>query len=52
MAEFKQPVQGESRQTLNAVQTGKHAPSLTLALAITDVFEKTIADIFEPASHS
>lgn len=41
---------GVSRQAVNAVETGKHDPSLTLAFSIADVFEKTIEDIFEPSS--
>ena len=41
---------GVSRQAVNAVETGRHAPSLTLAFSIADVFEKTIEDIFEPSS--
>jgi putative transcriptional regulator len=38
---------GVSRQAVNAVETGKHDPSLTLAFSIADVFEQTIEDIFE-----
>jgi|TARA_B110000305_G_scaffold240044_1_gene309562 putative transcriptional regulator len=41
---------GVSRQAVNAVETGKHDPSLTLAFSIAEVFERTIEDIFEPSS--
>lgn len=37
-----------SRQTVNALETGRHDPSLTLAFAISDVFDKTIESIFMP----
>ena len=37
-----------SRQTVNALETGRHDPSLTLAFAIAEVFEKTIENIFTP----
>ncbi|MDI1253022.1 helix-turn-helix transcriptional regulator [Thermomonas sp.] len=37
-----------SRQTVNALETGRHDPSLTLAFAISDVFGKTIEHIFTP----
>ena len=37
-----------SRQTVNALETGRHDPSLTLAFAIADIFEKTIENIFTP----
>ena len=39
---------GVSRQAINAVETGKHAPSLPLAFAIADAFELTIEQVFEP----
>ncbi len=39
---------GVSRQAVNAVETGKHDPSLMLAFSIADVFEQTIEDIFAP----
>ena len=37
---------GVSRQSVNAVETGKYDPSLPLAFRISDVFEKPIEDIF------
>ena len=38
-----------SRQTVNAIETGKYDPSLPLAFAIARLFEQPIEDIFEPA---
>ena len=37
-----------SRQTINAIETGKYDPSLPLAFAIAKIFEKLIEDVFEP----
>jgi putative transcriptional regulator len=37
-----------SRQTVNAIETGKYDPSLPLAFQIADLFEKSIEDIFTP----
>jgi len=39
---------GVSRQTVNALETGKYDPSLPLAFKIARVFGKRIEDIFEP----
>jgi putative transcriptional regulator len=39
---------GVSRQTINAVETGKYDPSLTLAFAIAQLFNATIEDVFKP----
>ncbi|MFT6093086.1 MAG: putative transcriptional regulator [Pseudohongiellaceae bacterium] len=39
---------GVSRQAVNAIERGKHDPSLTLAFAIATVFEKPIEAIFNP----
>ena len=36
-----------SRQTVNAVETGKYDPSLPLAFKIASVFEGSIEEIFE-----
>jgi putative transcriptional regulator len=36
-----------SRQTVNAIETGKYDPSLPLAFKIAKVFGKRIEDIFE-----
>ena len=38
---------GVSRQAVNALETGKHAPSLDLAFKISAVFEQTVEAIFE-----
>lgn len=35
-----------SRQTINAIETGRYDPSLPLAFAIARLFETTIEDIF------
>ena len=35
-----------SRQTINAIETGKYDPSLPLAFKIARVFRKRIEDIF------
>lgn len=37
-----------SRQTVNAIETGKYDPSLPLAFSIARLFEQSIEDIFEP----
>jgi putative transcriptional regulator len=37
-----------SRQTVNAVETGKYDPSLPLAFKIARLFARHIEDIFEP----
>ena len=39
---------GVSRQAINAVETGKHDPSLSLAFKLAEVFELTIEDVFDP----
>lgn len=39
---------GVSRQTVNAIETGKYDPSLPLAFALAAVFERTIESLFEP----
>ncbi len=38
---------GVSRQSVNAIETGRYDPSLPLAFKIADVFELTIEEIFE-----
>ncbi len=42
---------GVSRQSINAIETGKYDPSLPLAFAIARVFDMKIEEIFidEPA---
>lgn len=37
-----------SRQTVNAIETGKYDPALPLAFRIAAVFDRCIEDIFEP----
>lgn len=36
-----------SRQTMNAIETGKYDPSLPLAFKIARLFEKQIEEIFD-----
>jgi putative transcriptional regulator len=40
---------GVSRQTVNAIETGKYDPSLPLAFKIAAIFGSAIEAIFEPA---
>lgn len=40
---------GVSRQTVNAVETERYEPSLSLAFAIAKLFEQPIESIFRPA---
>jgi len=37
-----------SRQTINAIETGKYNPSLELAFTLAAIFETQIEDIFKP----
>lgn len=39
---------GVSRQTINAIETGKYDPSLELAFRIAKLFRVRIEDVFEP----
>ncbi|GAB4582023.1 MAG: helix-turn-helix transcriptional regulator [Anaerolineales bacterium] len=39
---------GVSRQTINAIETGKYDPSLQLAFKISRLFEQPIEEIFDP----
>ncbi|NNC48846.1 MAG: helix-turn-helix transcriptional regulator [Sphingomonas sp.] len=39
---------GVSRQSVNAIETGKYDPSLPLAFTIAEVFEMPIEEIFDP----
>ena len=39
---------GVSRQTVNAIETGKYDPSLELAFRIARVFKSRIEDLFHP----
>jgi putative transcriptional regulator len=38
---------GVSRQTINAMEAGKYAPSTILALKLSQLFEVTVNEIFE-----
>lgn len=38
-----------SRQTVNAIETGKYDPSLPLAFKMANLFGSTIEEIFTPA---
>ncbi len=40
---------GVSRQTINALETGKYDPSLPLAFKLAAVFEQPIEQIFDPS---
>ena len=37
---------GVSRQTVNAIETGKYWPSLEVAFRIADVFHKRVDEVF------
>jgi putative transcriptional regulator len=39
---------GVSRQTVNAIETGRYDPSLPLAFAIANLFRRRIEEIFQP----
>jgi len=39
---------GVSRQTVNAIETGKYDPSLPLAFAIAKLFSVRIEEVFSP----
>jgi putative transcriptional regulator len=39
---------GVSRQSVNAIETGKYDPSLPLAFKIAELFDLKIEDVFEP----
>ncbi len=43
---------GVSRQTVNALETGRYDPSLPLAFSISRLFSKTIEEIFQPDQES
>lgn len=38
---------GVSRQAINAIEKGKYVPSTLLSIKISNVFEKTVNEIFE-----
>jgi putative transcriptional regulator len=39
---------GVSRQTINAIETGRYLPSLPLAIGLARFFETTVEDLFRP----
>ena len=39
---------GVSRQSVNAIETGKYDPSLPLAFTIADIFDLKIEELFDP----
>jgi putative transcriptional regulator len=39
---------GVSRQTVNAIETGKYDPSLPLAFRMAELFEQRIEELFLP----
>jgi putative transcriptional regulator len=39
---------GVSRQTINAIETGRYLPSLPLAIGLARFFETTVEDLFNP----
>jgi putative transcriptional regulator len=41
---------GVARQTVNALETGKYAPSLPLAFKISRLFDLPVEQIFDPDS--
>ena len=41
---------GVSRQTINAIETEKYEPSLTLAFKVAKLFEQPLEQIFTPNS--
>jgi putative transcriptional regulator len=40
---------GVSRQTINAVETGRYSPSLPLAFALAQYFATTVDELFDPS---
>jgi putative transcriptional regulator len=39
---------GVSRQTINAIETGKYDPSLPLAFRLAKLFHRQIEEVFDP----
>jgi putative transcriptional regulator len=39
---------GVSRQTINAIETGRYLPSLPLAIAMAHYFDSSVEEIFQP----
>ena len=40
-----------SRQTVNAIETGRYDPSLPLAFKLAHIFDEPIANIFDPGDN-
>ena len=40
-----------SRQTVNAIETGRYDPSLPLAFKIARLFQRAIEEVFEDGQH-
>ncbi len=38
---------GVSRQTMNAIENGRHAPTVSIAIRIADVFQASVDDVFD-----
>ena len=38
---------GVSRQTMNAIENGRHAPTVSVAIRIADVFRRSVDDVFD-----
>ncbi len=43
---------GVSRQAINAVENGKHVPSLPLAFKLAEAFDLRVDDVFDPRDDS
>jgi putative transcriptional regulator len=41
---------GISRQSVNAIETGKYDPSLPIAFALATVFDTRIEELFDPGA--
>jgi putative transcriptional regulator len=39
---------GVSRQTINAIETGRYTPSLPLAIQLARFFQRTVEEVFHP----
>jgi putative transcriptional regulator len=39
---------GVSRQTINAIETGRYLPSLPLAIGLARFFDTSVEDLFHP----
>ena len=39
---------GVSRQTINAIETGRYTPSLPLAIQLARFFERAVEEVFHP----